>query len=471
MTVRPASTRGGALYSVYAAVFVIALALRLAYVLQIDSAPFSDEADYLACAKNFLAGKGLVMSDQYRAYRAPGYPLFLVPFEAMFADTVRAVRAAQAVIGALACVLAAALAVSVLGSWRWGAALGLACAFFDELIFACGQLLSECLFGCLLLAWLYWIERRRERASPWDYLGWGAMAGAMALVRSAGLLLAALPLLLALGELRAKGWKPAARSALLALAGCAILIAPWTLRNALVLKAFVPLTTNTGVNLYIGHNPHYGAGAPDLLSGYWTTGDKTRIRDMTDLDEVEESHFFSALAKEHIRREPLRTLQNVGVKAYYTFLCPWPRSYAPYGDRPHERIAGPFKPWPWFGQGRELRFAGGVPVPVIPWTAPLFFVALGGLLISLAHARRYAVYYAAILLTLAPYLVFFGRARFRNPLIPLLLLFVLIGAEQVCRAVKARRARRGAGAEPDRENLQGEGGEASEDANREPTTP
>ena len=36
----------------------------------------------------------------------------------------------------------------------------------------------------------------------------------------------------------------------------ALVLAPWTIRNYLLLGGLVPLTTNVGVNLYIGNNPN-----------------------------------------------------------------------------------------------------------------------------------------------------------------------------------------------------------------------
>ncbi|MCC6731923.1 MAG: hypothetical protein IT394_01720, partial [Candidatus Omnitrophica bacterium] len=48
---------------------VLGFALRLAYVSQITTPPFSDMADYETMALNLLEGKGLIMSDLYKAYR------------------------------------------------------------------------------------------------------------------------------------------------------------------------------------------------------------------------------------------------------------------------------------------------------------------------------------------------------------------------------------------------------------------
>ncbi len=38
--------------------------------------------------------------------------------------------------------------------------------------------------------------------------------------------------------------------------GCLVVLVPWTVRNAIVFDAFVPLTTSGGLNFYRGHNPY-----------------------------------------------------------------------------------------------------------------------------------------------------------------------------------------------------------------------
>jgi hypothetical protein len=56
------------------------------------------------------------------------------------------------------------------------------------------------------------------------------------------------------------------RAAAALVLGTALVLVPWTVRNALVFHRFVPLTTSGGVNLYRGHNPHaVGTWSDDVL--------------------------------------------------------------------------------------------------------------------------------------------------------------------------------------------------------------
>jgi hypothetical protein len=56
------------------------------------------------------------------------------------------------------------------------------------------------------------------------------------------------------------------------LAGMAVVLAPWTVRNYRCYNEVIPTTTNGGINLYIGNNPYATGGyhlpAPDLRPPY-----------------------------------------------------------------------------------------------------------------------------------------------------------------------------------------------------------
>ncbi len=85
----------------------------------------------------------------------------------------------------------------------------------------------------------------------------GAGIGLLTLTRGEGLLLVAVVL--------AAWWPALPRRALLAraavvLAMLALVIAPWTIRNAIVMDAFIPLSTNSSTTLWSGHNPQATGG-------------------------------------------------------------------------------------------------------------------------------------------------------------------------------------------------------------------
>ena len=91
-------------------IFILALCLRLVFVLQIHYEPFSDMAHYDEIARNLLEGKGFSSDGRITAYRPPGYPFFVASVYSIFGSSPVAVRVVQAILGAFTCCLAYFLA-------------------------------------------------------------------------------------------------------------------------------------------------------------------------------------------------------------------------------------------------------------------------------------------------------------------------------------------------------------------------
>jgi hypothetical protein len=86
----------------------------------------------------------------------------------------------------------------------------------------------------------------------WAWVLPGAMLGATALARPEYVPVASLFALIALGRVaRRRGYRVGLASAALLLASFAAVLAPWTIRNYLVLDRFVPVTTGGGKALFV----------------------------------------------------------------------------------------------------------------------------------------------------------------------------------------------------------------------------
>jgi 4-amino-4-deoxy-L-arabinose transferase-like glycosyltransferase len=221
---------------------VVALAARAAAVAATpDYRPQHDDHSYLmhalALAQDhaypvFHAGGRLVPT----AYRAPGFPVMLAVAHRGLDGTLAADRVAQVLAGA-----AIPLLVWWVGRQIWGPrtalAAGLLAAVSPVLVLFDASLISEPLFTALLLGALGCALHAHNRA------GWavaaGALAGAAALTRPEGLAVAVAVALCAGGR----------RAAVAVLAATVLCVAPWTVRNALTLHAFVPVSTATGNTL------------------------------------------------------------------------------------------------------------------------------------------------------------------------------------------------------------------------------
>lgn len=381
-------------------IFLVALVPRILYVIQIETLPFSDMADYDRCAMNFLLGDGLIQSPEYRAYRTPGYPLLLAAIYSVADNRYQAVYLMQCVLGALTAVLTVLLFLKcfpkIPQKMIFASVAGLIMALSDESIFYCGQLLTETLYTLLFVVWVLLLLRLRPRPQNWLLVTTAVLHGLLLLVRPvAGLYVILIAGFLYLRSSRDEGnLARLSRSLLSFVVYMAVLIAtilPWSIRNYVVTGYFIPLSTNDGVNFYIGHNPDFG---------YWSTGNKTAIRESTDLDEYQESRLFFRLGLEYILNNPKQDLWNNIKKIGYLYTTTW-------------------KPWPWFNYGRELRFANVPWLPVWGWSHLAMVVIGVGAVVSLWSMQQTGLLIGCIVIQTVSCVVFFARARFRLPLIPL----------------------------------------------------
>ncbi|MDX6727200.1 MAG: hypothetical protein QOK49_2005 [Baekduia sp.] len=220
---------------------VAAAARAVAVARTPDYAPHHDDHSYMMHALAlvhdhaypvFYAGAHPVPT----AYRAPGFPLMLAAADRVLGASVATERAAQAVAGAAVAVMAWWVAREIWGA-RTALAAGLLVALSPVLVLFDASLISEQLFTALLLGALACALHARGRLR-WAVAA-GVLAGAAALTRPEGLALA-------LGVALCAGGRRAAAAVLAATVVC---VAPWTVRNALVLHAFVPVSTETGNTL------------------------------------------------------------------------------------------------------------------------------------------------------------------------------------------------------------------------------
>jgi 4-amino-4-deoxy-L-arabinose transferase-like glycosyltransferase len=241
-------------------VLVLALVLRLGYVaLTPEYKIVHDARDYDAHARSIAAGEGFARlgpgPSRVTAFRPPGYPILLAGVYTLTghetkADEQRVVagRVANALVGTAIVALVGVLALQLFGRRVALVAMGLA-AVYLPLILVGGALMSEPLFAVLLLGALTAAvaHRRSAHRLRWAVLA-GVLGGLAILTRANGMILL-LPLALAVWDARPR-WSPAALAPPALLVALAVLtVAPWTIRNAEALHAFVPVSTQLGTSL------------------------------------------------------------------------------------------------------------------------------------------------------------------------------------------------------------------------------
>ncbi len=238
---------------------LLALIVRLAFLaLEPETRPTGDERTWVGWGTQSPAG---VASPEVRfsplragvLFYPPLYPYFIGAAFAL-GGSLTAVKVAQAFLGALLVPVLGRLATHVAGA-RAGLGVALLAALYPELVWFSVHFWSETLF--LVLLWwaferLMHADRARDARAT---LVAGALFGLAILTRETTLYFTPLAALwLVWGAHAAQRRAAAGRAALFALT-VLLCVAPWTWRNWIVHRAFIPVSTAGGLNLWQGNAP------------------------------------------------------------------------------------------------------------------------------------------------------------------------------------------------------------------------
>jgi Dolichyl-phosphate-mannose-protein mannosyltransferase len=164
---------------------------------------------------------------------------------------------------AAASVLLAYLLGRRLGGPLAGLLAAFALAIYPALIEYQGLLLTEPLASFLLPAGLLLFLRAREGDEAWAWAGAGALMGILALVRPEYLVVALLLPVLGLLGGGAATRRRLSMGALM-LVATLVVLAPWTVRNLVVIDRLVPVSTGGGKALFIGTYLEADGDGPEL---------------------------------------------------------------------------------------------------------------------------------------------------------------------------------------------------------------
>lgn len=228
-------------------VFVLALVLRAAYVIGFPPRTAAgDSYQYDAIGWNIANGAGFsVQPGVPTPERAPGFPFFLSILYSLFGHSLLMAALAQALLGALTCLLLYDMARRLFDERTAMAAAWAAC-FYPVSVAYTGLLLSETLFTfffalCLAL----FIRSEGGEKKSWLVMS-GAALGLTTLVRATTILFPAgifIALLLS-------GPGRAFRKTALVLLSFVLVILPWTTRNYLRFGVFLPVATGGSLCLF-----------------------------------------------------------------------------------------------------------------------------------------------------------------------------------------------------------------------------
>ncbi len=459
-----------------AAIFAVALLIRLLHVWQLSRSPFfdallGDAHGYDEWARR-IAGGEWIGTDVF--YQAPLYPYFLGVIYSLFGHSLVAVRIIQAIVGAGACALVG-LAGARFFSPRVGTIAGVALALYAPAIFF-DALIQKSVLDLFFLTLSLWLLGGLvdEPRTLQRWLALGLAMGGLSLTRENALVFVGAIAGWALtrgvthavnrtddptgvapgfagvasgfsrtraksgigqtnagsGSARTKDKSrksaPVSQEHLLSLqqratfvtafvAGLAIVLLPVAVRNYAVGGGFYLTTSQFGPNFYIGNNAQadgtyaslrFGRGAPE-----YERIDATELAEHAlgrTLTPAEVSRYWTTRATDFITGRPGAWLALMGRKVLLLFNST--EMLDTEAQESHAEWSWPLRIGGWFGHF-------GLLVPL----------ALAGLVLCWRDRRRLAVLYVMLGAYVASVLMFYVFARYRLPLVPLLLLFAAAG--------------------------------------------
>lgn len=258
---------GRAGLAILAAILLVGLGLRLDYAWD-GREPVFDAAAYAEIARNLDEGRGFELgpgATQPASNYSPGLPLLVAGlYEVTGGVHERSARVVLALLGTLSILFAYLIAhrlrrsmhrphsgVSDASSAVAGLLAAAAVAIYPALLEYQGMLMGEPLAATLIsgaVLSILWAADQRRVA----WLLPGLLLGGLTLVRPEYLGVALLLSLVVLAKDFRDDLRGSALNATVLLAGLALAVAPWTVRNAIELDRFVPVSTGGGQVLFAG---------------------------------------------------------------------------------------------------------------------------------------------------------------------------------------------------------------------------
>lgn len=391
----------------------LAFLVRLIYVNQLAGTPFFAspivDAEYHdAWAREILR---LGVGHEGVFFRAPLYPYFLALVYSLSSGSFFAARIAQAFLGVATAALTYSLGLSLTKRRSVALMAGLGSALYGMLVYFDGELLVETLYIPLLLAACLVYAKTRLKARSFSFILPGILLGLAVITRPTAFVL--LPLFIldvfftrGVPEMSTAFPRRLIRSFAL-VTGCFLVILPVTWHNVQRGGDFVLIASQGGINFYIGNNPAADglhSNVPGLGSNWdvptisrWAYQAEGRV-----LKSSEVSDYYYNRGLKFIVENPL-AWSKLTLKKLFAF---WNRIEVS-NNRDLYFFKGETKILPYL---RILGFWLIGPLGLLGWWLGWRRKLLPGWFLGLIPVYTIAV------------AAFFVTARFRLPLVPLLLI-------------------------------------------------
>lgn len=413
--------RNAAAISVFAASF----AIRLIYLLELRfKSPFSgylylDALRYDSWAQSIAFGLKQIIEP---TFRAPFYPIFLAVIYRIFGHELFFARLAQMLLGALVCVMVYLLALRIFNK-RTAIISSLLAALYGPFLYWSGEILIVTLIVFLDLAALLILLRAFDKPRKLLWLFGGVVLGLSSIARPNVLIFVPWVVLLIflmniLKEANATR-KQRLTYSLSFLAGLLLVVSPVTIKNYIAADDFVLISSQGGINFYMGNNPDADGKTPQPPGRVQSRGGFLDDAWMASVVLAEEaagqtlkpsqvSQYWYKEGVKFISQKPGAWLKLVSKKlAYFWTGVEVTNNEDTYYFTRFSKVLG------------LLMWQKGIALP-FGIICPL---ALVGIIVTRKQWKRLLLLYGFIFFYMVSVLLFFVCARYRLPVIPVLLIF------------------------------------------------
>lgn len=367
-----------------------------------------DAAAYHAKALGILANGWLF---DVSSYQAPLYPYIIAAIYALFGANPIYVQIFQCVLS-VANVFLIFLIARRLFSPRVGIAAAAIACFCGPIVFFAGILLKESLAVFFADAMLLLLLSAAAKPRAWKYLAGGLLFGIAASLREN--LYLVLPAIIMWILWYAPSLRRKIIFSIAMLIGAAAILAPFAIKNAYYDKGLSPAGRHAGLNFFVGNNPD--ATGVFQRFDFFRTGpefEEGDVRVETErilqrkLKPSEVSRYWFGKTLEGFRGAPLLFPKLLAVKSA---LLLGGREYPDNYDFNFMRSLAPVL---------KVTFAGFGMVMVL---------ALFGIFLSRSRDPSFQLIYAYALVSALSVIVFYINARYRFPIVPILIVFAAYAA-------------------------------------------
>ncbi len=345
-------------------------------------------------------------------FRAPLYPYFLALLYKIGGSSIAFAVFCQHLLGAVTSVFVYILSREFF-SRNVSLLAGLFAALYWPFLYFEGELLIVSLILFLDVLFLYCLAAALRQRKMKLFFAAGLLLGLSSVARPSVLIfIFALPLILRYRKIRDKN-KSAGRfwrkELVLVLAGTALFVFPVIVRNYVVGRDVVPISSQAGVNFYIGNNPRSDGRTaivpgtrPDWWGGYYDTIERAEKAMGRKLKPSEVSNYYFKEGFKFIFSSPGEAVRLFFKKLYFFWAG---------GERSNNKYIYFF--WDLAGMGK-------VPLPGFWLVTPL---ALVGGILQWRRRKLLAPLYLFIVSYMIGVIAFFVNSRFRLPVVPVLFMF------------------------------------------------